>query len=64
MIIGDSVFIIQGDFEGKTGNIIDIYEGWAYAQYTIELDKDKTVCPVVYHTDVIRNKSVFDNQRL
>jgi ribosomal protein L24 len=48
---GKRVKIIDGDFKGKIGLIIDVYEGWCFQKYTVVLDNTEEEI-IVYHNEV------------
>lgn len=48
----DYVVIIDEDFKGCIGKVIDTYYGWMHNSYTIELENNKNDKPELYHNQV------------
>ena len=49
--INDKVLIIDGELEGKTGIVVDEYQGWNFIQYTVMVD-ERNEEHMAYHNEV------------
>ena len=50
-MIDEKVMITEGEYEGKTGKITNVYHGWMFDQYTILLDEDGSSIDA-YHNEI------------